>query len=145
MPQRIFINLPVEDLPRATEFYEAIGAEKNPKFSDDTASGMSMSDTIKVMLLTHEKMKQFAPRPIADARKSNEVLLCIQMDTKEAVDALVSKAGAAGGGIDPGPVMEMENLMYGRSFEDPDGHIWEVMWMSAEMETNGCPDATADC
>ena len=131
MPKMIFVNLPVRDLGRATAFYEAVGAEKNPQFSDGTASCMVFSDTIHVMLLTHDKFRQFTPKEIADARATSEVLICISADSREAVDDMVDRAGSAGGAIDPGPKQDY-GFMYGRSFEDPDGHIWEVMWMDVE-------------
>ena len=130
MAKLIFVNLPVSDLARATAFYQAVGAEKNEQFSDGTASCMVVSETIYVMLLTHEKFRQFTPKKIADARTSSEVLICISADSRAAVDDMVGKAQAAGGVIDPGPKQD-HGFMYGRSFEDPDGHIWEVMWMDA--------------
>jgi uncharacterized protein len=131
MPKMIFVNLPVSDLERATAFYEAVGAVKNPQFSDHTASGMIISETIHVMLLTHEKFSQFTTKTIADARTSTEVLNCLSADSREEVDGMVAKAKAAGGRADPGPTQDY-GFMYGRSFEDPDGHIWEIMWMNLE-------------
>ena len=128
MAKLIFVNLPVADLARATAFYQAVGAEKNPQFSDETASSMVFSETIHAMLLTHDKFSQFTRKKIADARTSCEVLICLSADSREAVDEVVGKAQAAGGGIDPCPKQDY-GFMYGRSFEDPDGHIWEVMWM----------------
>jgi len=128
MPRMIFVNLPVTDLPRATAFYEAIGATKNPMFSDDTASCMVHSETIHTMLLTHDKFLQFSPRPVADAKAACQVLLCLSAESRAEVDDIVTRAGAAGGGVDPGLRID-QGFMYGRSFEDPDGHIWEVMWM----------------
>ena len=128
MPQMIFVNLPVADLAAATRFYEALGAGKDTRFCDETASCMVFSDVIHVMLLTHDKFRQFTPKPIADARNATEVLLCVSADSREAVDLMVEQARAAGGRPDPGPRQE-HGFMYGRSFEDPDGHIWEVMWM----------------
>lgn len=128
MSKMIFVNLPVSDLPRATAFYEAVGAARNPQFSDDTASCMVFSETIHAMLLTHDKFRQFTPKAIADARTSSEVLICLSADSREAVDAMVDKAWTAGGKVDPCPKQDY-GFMYGRSFEDPDGHIWEVMWM----------------
>jgi predicted lactoylglutathione lyase len=83
------------------------------------------------MLLTHDKFRQFTPKKIADARTSSEVLICISADSREAVDDMVGKAKAAGGIADPSPKQDF-GFMYGRSFEDPDGHIWEVMWMDVE-------------
>jgi len=134
MPKLIFINLPVYDLARATAFYRAIGAEKNDQFSDGTASCMVFSDTIHVMLLTPEKFRQFTPKKIADAKTSSEVLICISADSREAVDDMVGQAQAAGGVGDPGPKQDY-GFMYGRSFEDIDGHIWEVMWMDVAAAT----------
>jgi predicted lactoylglutathione lyase len=131
MPKMIFINLPVADLPRSTAFYQALGATKNDQFSDDTASCIVFSETIHAMLLTHEKYAQFTSKKIADAKTTSEVLICISSDTREGVDELVGKADAAGGTLDPTPTQDY-GFMYGRSFEDPDGHIWEVMWMDME-------------
>lgn len=131
MPKMIFINLPVADLPRSTAFYQALGATKNDQFSDDTASCIVFSETIHAMLLTHEKYAQFTTKKIADAKTTSEVLICISSDTRDGVDELVGKAGAAGGALDPTPTQDY-GFMYGRSFEDPDGHIWEVMWMDME-------------
>ena len=131
MAKLIFINLPVGDLARATAFYQAVGATKNPQFSDDTASCMVISDTIHVMLLTHDKFRQFTPKKIADAKTTSEVLICLSADNREAVDDMVGKAARAGGSADPSPKQDY-GFMYGRSFEDPDGHIWEVMWMDVE-------------
>jgi uncharacterized protein len=128
MSKMIFVNLPVTDLPRAVAFYEAVGATKNPQFSDDTAACMVFSDTIHAMLLTHDKYKQFTSKKIVDAKTSSEVLICVSADSRDEVDGLVDKAKAAGGGGDPTPVQDF-GFMYGRSYEDPDGHIWEVMWM----------------
>jgi uncharacterized protein len=134
MPKMIFVNLPVSDLGRSTSFYEAVGATKNPQFSDDTASCMVISDTIYVMLLTHAKFRQFTSKEIADARATCEVLICLSADSRNDVDAVIGKAGSAGGRADPSPKQDY-GFMYGRSFEDPDGHIWEVMWMDVEAAT----------
>ncbi|MCB8819387.1 VOC family protein [Microvirga rosea] len=139
MTKMIFLNLPVSDLARATAFYQAVGATKNEQFSDDTASGMAFSETIHVMLLTHEKFRQFTPKDIADAKRTSEVLICLSAESREAVDDLVAKAAGAGGLADPGPKQDY-GFMYGRSFEDLDGHIWEVMWMDLEA----CKQAQAD-
>lgn len=138
MSKKIFLNLPVADLKRATAFYEAVGAEKNPNFSDDTASGMMISDTIYLMLLTHAKYSQFTSKTIVDAKTASEVLIALSADSQDEVDALVEKAKAAGGGIDPTPKQD-HGFMYGRSFEDPDGHIWEVFWMDPAAAAGGPP------
>lgn len=134
MPQMIFVNLPVTDLPRSQAFYEAIGFTNNPQFSDETASGMVLSDAIHVMLLTHDKWRQFTDRAIPDAHESAQVLLCLSRDSREAVDAIVIDAKDAGGLPDPTPTQDF-GFMYGRSFADPDGHIWEVMWMDMAAAT----------
>ena len=138
MSKLIFINLPVRDLPRSVAFYEALGARKNEQFTDHTAACMVFSETIHVMLLTHDKFRQFTPKTIADARETTEVLICMSADSRDAVDDMTARAGAAGGSIDPGPKQDY-GFMYGRSFEDLDGHIWEVMWMDVEAakETMG--------
>ena len=137
MSKLIFVNLPVTDLGRSVAFYEAIGARKEPKFSNESAAMMVLSDTIHVMLLTHNFYKGFTSKPIADAHESSQVLLCVSEDSRDAVDAVIDKAGAAGGVTDPGPKQEMGDLMYGRSFEDPDGHHWEIMWMDAAAAEQG--------
>jgi predicted lactoylglutathione lyase len=128
MSKMIFVNLPVTDLQRATAFYEALGAGKNSQFSDDTASCIVFSETIHAMLLTHDKYMQFSPKPIGDAHRTSQVLLCLSADSRAEVDDLVERAAAAGGIADPSPVDEY-SFMYGRSFEDPDGHIWAVNWL----------------
>lgn len=135
MTKLIFVNLPVTDLARATAFYQAIGATRNPQFSDDTASCMVFSDTIHAMLLTHDKFRQFTPKKIADAKASSEVLICLSADSRVAVDDVVTKGARAGGTADPAPKQDF-GFMYGRSLEDPDGHIWEVMWMDVDAARN---------
>ena len=131
MAKMIFVNLPVTDLERSVAFYEAVGATKNPQFSDHTAACMVFSETIHAMLLTHDKWRQFTTKPIPDAHATAQVLICLSEDSRDGVDAIVGKAGGAGGTIDPTPTQDF-GFMYGRRFEDPDGHIWEVMWMDLE-------------
>ena len=131
MAKMIFVNLPITDLSRSIAFYQAMGAVKNDQFSDDTAACMVFSDTIHAMLLTHDKFRQFTPKKIADAKTSTEVLIFLSADSREAVDVVVGKAAGSGGRADPAPKQDF-GFMYGRSFEDPDGHIWEVMWMDVE-------------
>jgi predicted lactoylglutathione lyase len=133
MSKLIFVNLPVADLPAAKAFYEAIGATNNPMFTDETAACMVFSDVIHVMLLTHDKFAQFTPKRIADAKETSEVLLCVSADSREAVDDITDKALAAGG-REPREKQD-HGFMYGRSFEDLDGHIWEPMWMDMEAAT----------
>ena len=141
MTQLIFINLPVADLNRSIAFYEAVGATKNPMFSDETAACMVLSDVIHVMLLTHDKWRTFTDRQIPDAQVSAQVLLCLSRDSREAVDTVVAQAGGAGGVIDPTATQDY-GFMYGRSYADPDGHIWEVMWMDPAAASAG-PEASA--
>lgn len=133
----IFVNLPITDLARSTAFYEAIGGRKEPKFSNEQAAMIVLSDTIHVMLLTHDFYRTFTSKPIADAHQSSQVLLALSADSTADVDATIDKAAAAGGRADPGPKQEMGELMYGRSFEDPDGHHWEIMWMDAGAAGQG--------
>jgi predicted lactoylglutathione lyase len=144
MSKLIFVNLPVRDLDRAIAFYQAIGAEKNEQFSDHTAACMVFSETIHTMLLTHDKFRQFTPKTIADAKEVSEVLICLSADSRDAVDAMVGNAHAAGGRTDPGPKQDY-GFMYGRSFEDPDGHIWEVMWMDVEAAKAAGGEMKAAC
>ena len=142
MPKLIFVNLPVADLPAAKAFYEAIGATNDPRFTDDTAACMVFSDTIHVMLLTHDKFRQFTPKAVADARATSEVLIAISADSREAVDEITEKALAAGG-REPREKQD-HGFMYGRSFEDLDGHIFEPMWMDLEafLAASPQPEAT---
>lgn len=141
MPKMIFVNLPVSDLERSTRFYETIGASKNPQFSDATASCMVFSDTIYAMLLTREKYAHFTSKKIVDASKESEVLIALSAESRDDVEAMVKKARTFGVTIDPTPVQDF-GFMYGRSFEDPDGHIWEVMWM--DVEAASAADVSAD-
>lgn len=127
MTAKIFVNLPVADLKAATGFYQAMGFENNPKFTDETAAGMVWSDTIYVMLLTHDRWRQFTDRPIPPIT-SSEVMLALSMENRAAVDSINEKAAANGGTADINPVQEM-GFMYGRAFMDLDGHIWETFWM----------------
>lgn len=134
MTQMIFVNLPVTDLIRSKAFYEAIGAINNPQFTDETAAMMSFSEAVNVMLLTHDKWRQFTSKTISDARSQAQVMLALSRDSRAAVDAITAEAERQGVVIDPTPKQD-HGWMYGRSFEDPDGHIWEVMWMDvAAME-----------
>jgi predicted lactoylglutathione lyase len=150
MSRMIFVNLPVTDLARSRAFLEALGAVNEPKFTDETAACMSLSESIHVMLLTHDKFAQFTPRPISDANAGSEVLLCLSAESRESVDSAVERAVANGGTADPAPKQDY-GVMYGRSVADPDGHIWEVMWMDpaaaergAEAVEQAVAHATAD-
>lgn len=127
MSKMIFVNLPVRDLAKATAFYEAVGFQKNEMFSDDTASGMVLSDIIHVMLLTHDKFSQFTPRRIAQAHETCQVMLALSAEGRAEVDGTLDKAIMAGGREH----REREDLsfMYSRAFEDLDGHVWELFFM----------------
>ena len=129
MSKMIFVNLPVTDLPRSMAFYEAVGFTNNPQFTNDKAAAMMWSDSIVVMLLTHEFWKTFTDKAIPDAHESAQVFLCLSHDGRESVDAIVAKAAAAGGKREPTPTQD-HGFMYGSSFEDPDGHIWENVYMN---------------
>ena len=131
MPKMIFINLPVKDLAVATRFYEAIGCEKNPQFSDDKASSMVWSDAITFQLLTREYFATFATLPVADANRATAALFALSCDSREAVDAIVEAAAAAGGKADIRERQDM-GFMYLRTFQDPDGHVFEPAWMNPE-------------
>nr|WP_294848597.1 VOC family protein [uncultured Sphingomonas sp.] len=133
----IFVNLPVSDLNRSIAFYEAIGATKEPKFSNDDAAMMKFSDIVNVMLLTHDHYKQFTPKPIADAHKSSAVLIALTSVSRDNVDVTIDRAEKAGGKADIGPKQEFGDMMYGRSFEDPDGHHWEIVWMDPAAAEQG--------
>lgn len=137
MPKMIFINLPVTDLDRSKRFYEAIGARNEPKFTNESAAMMVFSEAIYVMLLKHDFFSTFTGKPIADAHQSSQVILALSADSPADVDALVEKAGSAGGSKDPGPKQDMGGMMYERSFEDPDGHHWEVVWMDPKAAEQG--------
>ena len=149
MARMIFVNLPVTDLERSVRFYEAIGGRKEPKFSNEQAAMVRFSETIAVMLLRHEFYSTFTSKTIADAHQASGALLCISCDSPAQVDRMVEDAAAAGGKPDPGPKQDISGMMYGRSFEDPDGHHWEPMWMDAGAAEQGASafetaDATAD-
>jgi predicted lactoylglutathione lyase len=125
--QMIFVNLPVNDLDASKKFFTELGYTINPQFSDDNAASVVISDTIVAMLLTKPFYSTFTNKEIADATKTSEVLLCLSAESREKVDELVEKAVAAGGTASD-RVQEMD-FMYGRAFDDLDGHTWEVVWM----------------
>ena len=134
MSKKIFINLPVANLPKALTFYKALGYVQNMEFSNDAGACMIVSDTIYVMLLTHPQFRTFTPKDVCDTSKAVEVLLSLSCESREEVDSLVAKALAAGGSTYDKP--EDLGFMYSHSFLDPDGHGWGVLHMSVmpEME-----------
>jgi len=127
MATKIFVNLPVKNLNRSKDFFTSIGFTINPQFTDDTAACVVISEDIYAMILTHAKFKEFTKKQIADATKTTEVLTCLTTDSKDKVNEMVDKAIAAGGTEARDPMDY--GFMFARSFNDPDGHIWEVMWM----------------
>lgn len=135
MKAQIFINLPVHDLNKSIEFYTKMGFTNNPQFSDDTAKCMVFSDEIYVMILTHEKFKQFATKPISDASKSTAVLLSLAVESLEKVNEIVDNAVSAGG-TEPVPFKDY-GFMQQRTVEDLDGHTWEIFYMDmSNMPSN---------
>jgi predicted lactoylglutathione lyase len=133
----IFVNLPVADVARSTAFYEAIGFEKNPQFSNEQASCMVWSDTIYVMLLAHDFYSTFTTKQIADTHKLSAALLCLSQGSRAEVDSITETALAAGGRETREP--QDMGFMYGRAFEDLDGHTFETMFMDM-----AAADAAAD-
>ncbi len=135
MDTKIFVNLPVSDLDRSMKFFKNLGYTFNPQFTDETAACLVISDDIYAMLLTHEKAREFTKKDIADATRSTEVFIALTAESREKVNELADKALRSGGS----KVREPEDygFMYGRSFNDPDGHIWEVIWMDpAHIESD---------
>ncbi|MDI5983779.1 lactoylglutathione lyase [Halomonas sp. M4R5S39] len=136
MSRMIFVNLPVADLAASMAFYEALGFENNPHFTDETAACMVCSEAINVMLLTHAKWRTFTNRPIPPTT-SSEVMLALSCDSRDAVDALNEAAATKGGTADINPPQDL-GFMYNRNLADPDGHVWEAMWMDpAAIPPNG--------
>ena len=127
MATQIFVNLPVSDLKKSMAFYEAIGFTNNPQFTDETAACMVLSDNIFVMLLTHDKFKQFTSKTIIDGKKTIGVINALSVDSTEQMNDLMDKALRAGGNEYRNP--EDYGFMQQRSFEDLDGHNWEVFYM----------------
>ncbi|MGW4540152.1 VOC family protein [Streptomyces chartreusis] len=125
--QMIFVNLPVNDLDASKKFFTGLGYSINAQFSDENAASVVISDTIVAMLLTKPFYSTFTKKEIADATTTSEVLICLSAENRDKVDELVEKAVAAGGTASD-KVQDM-GFMYGRAFDDLDGHTWEVVWM----------------
>lgn len=130
MTNKIFINLPVEDLNRSIDFFTKLGFEFNPKFTDETATCVILGKNMYAMLLMKDRFKDFTKKEIADAGKTTEVLIALDVSSREEVDELVKKAVAAGGSVYLDP--QDHGWMYGHSFADPDGHQWEIFYMDQE-------------
>jgi predicted lactoylglutathione lyase len=128
MATNIFVNLPVKDLEKTKEFFLKLGYTFNQQFTDEKAASLVISENIYAMLITEPFFKTFIPnKEIADTSKAKEVLVALSVDSKQQVDELADKAIAAGGKKFRDP--EDHGFMYTRSFEDLDGHVWEVFWM----------------
>jgi len=127
MARKIFVNLPVKNLKSSMDFFSSLNFTFNPQFTDDTAACMVISEDIYTMLLTHAKFKEFTPNSICDATKSTEALICLSCESRAAVDDTVSKAVAGGGKTYNQP--QDHGFMYAHGFQDPDGHIWELIYM----------------
>lgn len=127
MTTKIFVNLPVKDLSKTVEFFTKLGFKFNPQFTNENATCMIVAEDIFVMLLVEQFFKTFTKKEISDAKKSTEAIIALSMESREMVDQMISKATGAGGS----ETREAQDhgWMYGRSFEDLDGHIWEVFWM----------------
>jgi len=129
MNKQIFLNVPVADLPKSKTFFQALGYSLNPQFSGDGAACVVISDTISVMLATHDKFRQFTPRAICDTTQVVEMLISLSCESRQEVDDLVAKAIAAGGTTYD--KSEDFGFMYTHSFVDPDGHGWGLLHLSA--------------
>lgn len=127
MATKIFVNLPVKDLKRSMDFFTQLGFSFNPQFTNHEAASLIIGENIYAMLLTEERFKDFTRKEIADAKKTTEVLIAIDADSRQAVDDMVRKAVGAGGTLYADP--QDHGWMYGHSFADPDGHQWEVLYM----------------
>ena len=127
MHKQIYVNLAVADLPKSKAFFERLGLAFEPNFTNDQAACLIIGENIYAMLLVKEFFKTFTSKPLADPAQSTEALICLSCDSRAEVDTLVAKAVAAGGKAPRAP--QDHGFMYGHGFEDPDGHIWELMFM----------------
>jgi uncharacterized protein len=133
MSRMMFVNVPVADLQRSVDFWSGLGFPFNPQMTDENATCMVVSDLACVMLLTEKYFSTFTGKQVADATSQTEAITAFSADSREEVDRLADLALASGGS--PANDPQDEGFMYGRSFQDPDGHIWELVWMDpAAME-----------
>ena len=130
MATQLFLNLPVKDLNRSVEFFTKLGYRFNPHFTNEDATLMIIEENISVMLLVEKFFKTFTKKEIADTATTTEVIVCLSADSREKVDELVDNAMAAG--ASPSNYAQDQGFMYGRSFQDLDGHQWEIMYMDAQ-------------
>jgi predicted lactoylglutathione lyase len=132
-PRKLFVNIPVRDLQRSIDFFEALGFTFNRQFTDATATSMLVGEDAYFMLLTTDKFKEFSKRPVGDPQKETNALFAISVNSRDEVDTLVKKALAAGGS--PAADPQDHGFMYVWSFYDLDGHHWEVFWMDPSAVT----------
>lgn len=137
MSTKIFVNLPVKDLAVSMDFFAKLGFEFNPKFTNENAACMIVSEDIFAMLLVESFFQTFTTKEIADTTRVTEVLTALSVETREAVDEMVNVAVEAG--AQEAREASDQGFMYSRSFEDPDGHIWEIFWMDEQAVTDGPP------
>ena len=128
MARKIYVNLPVKDLPRSVAFFTALGFSFQPEFTNELGAGLIVEpDYSYVMLLAESFFQTFTKKAICEATQNAELLLCLSCDSRQEVDDLVAKAVAAGGSVPRDP--SEHDTMYGHAFEDLDGHIWELVHM----------------
>lgn len=127
MAKQMFLNLPVKDLDKTVTFFTALGFTFNPDFTDENATCMIVNENAFVMLLVESYFKTFTSKPIADANSTAEAIMSFSLDSREAVDETVRTALNSGG--TPSQEAQDYGFMYTHSFQDPDGHLWEVFWM----------------
>lgn len=142
MATQIFVNLPVKDLNKSMAFFKGIGYSFNPQFTDETAACLVISNEIYAMLLTYEKFKEFTTKEIVDATKSTEVLIALSTESKGEVNAMLDKVIKAGGKEFRQPMDY--GFMFSRSFEDLDGHVWEILWMDPKSINQPAETAMAN-
>ena len=127
MATKIFVNLPVQDLNRTVEFFTKLGFSFNPQFTDENATCMVIGEDIFVMLLIEKFFKSFTKKEICDATKDAEVIVALSAESRENVDQMINRVIQAGGRESREP--QDHGWMYGRGFQDIDGHLWEVIYM----------------
>jgi len=127
MATQIFVNLPVKDLERAKRFFAALGYGFEARFTDANAACLILGENIFAMLLVEPFFQTFTKKRLCDATASTEAIICLSVESRAAVDALVAKAIAAGGSAPNAP--QDHGFMYGHGFQDPDGHLWELTYM----------------
>jgi hypothetical protein len=137
----IFPNLAVKDLDRSVAFFSELGFSFDPRFTDENAAAMIVNEQAVVMLLTESMFEGFTTKELVDPTKQTEAIIALSEESREAVDALVDKALEIGGSPANEP-MELD-FMYGRSFDDPDGHLWEVFWMDPAALERGPAERAA--